>query len=417
MKRLLLPCLLGASGAAVAATESLQHPIGTAQGDAHPIATPVDYAVPDLPPSTPRAQDGGFSIRPSLVLLGDHSFFWQDDAGVAQVGEQRSRWELRAARLSLLGHVGTGFKISYQLAGEYKGFDGDPETDWQLTDLNITLPLGGRTKLQVGKAKEAFAYEMVGDAANLPASERVLSPFFVSRNTGLRLVHVWGPNRRGTLTLGLHNDSLDIGTSSSRGWDVSGRLTALVWDRPETDNFLHLGAAFRAVASEGTLRYRGRPGSNVASNFIDTGELPADGAFHHGFEALLNLRNLSFLGEWVSAQVDAPAIGNPRFSGWYVTGSWILTGETRPYDRNVGYARRVIPKGRWGAPELVLRYADVDLRDEQVDGGRFRRIDVGANWWATTRWKFGIAYGHVLLDKDDTRGRTDTLLTRIQWIY
>ncbi len=400
-------------------TESLQHPIGVAAGDAHPVQEPVDYAVPDLPVSGPPKSDGAFSIRPSLVLLGDHTSFWQDDASLAQVGEQRSRWEVRAARLQLLGHVGSGYRIRYQLAGEYKGFDGDPETDWTLTDLNITLPLGSRTTLQLGKAKEAFAYEMVGDAANLASAERVLSPFFVSRNTGARLIHVWGPAKRGTLSIGAHNDAWDIGTSSSaeRGWDFSGRLTALVWDDPDASSFLHLGAAIRAVGSNGQLRYRGRPGSNVADNFVDTGQLPADGAFHHGYEALLNIRNFSVLAERVHAAVDAPTLGNPQFTGWYVVGSWILTGETRPYDRNVGYARRVIPKQRWGAPELVVRYADVDLRDKQVDGGRFQRTDLGLNWWATTRWKFAVHWGHVWLDKDGLRGQTDTLLTRIQWIY
>ena len=65
------------------------------------------------------------------------------------------------------------------------------------------------------------------DAANLPVAERVLSPFFVSRNTGARLTHVWGPDKRGTLSLGLYNDEWDIGTSDARGWDASARITGL----------------------------------------------------------------------------------------------------------------------------------------------------------------------------------------------
>ena len=39
----------------------------------------------------------------------------------------------------------------------------------------------------MGKIKEPFVYEMVGDAANLPHVERLLSPFFVNRNIGFRL--------------------------------------------------------------------------------------------------------------------------------------------------------------------------------------------------------------------------------------
>lgn len=112
-------------------------------------------------------------------------------------------------------------------------------------------------------------------------------------------------------------------------------MTALVWDEPSAPNFLHLGASFRSVASAGTLRYRGRPGSNVTANFIDTGSFAADGAFHHGVEGLLDLRNMSLWGEWVAMQVNSPETGNPRFTGWHLAGSWVLTGEICPYDRNM----------------------------------------------------------------------------------
>jgi phosphate-selective porin OprO/OprP len=132
---------------------------------------------------------------------------------------------------------------------------------------------------------------------------------------------------------------------------------------------------------------------------------------------MLGLGPVQFAGEYVVADVDAPERGNPRFDGWYVTASWVLTGEARPYDRNVGYARRVIPKGRWGAPEIALRYARVDLNDEGIVGGAFERVDAGLNWWATTRWKAGVVWGRVWLDRLGTEGRTDTLLTRLQWVY
>jgi phosphate-selective porin OprO/OprP len=395
----------------------MQVPRGTATSDVLPGPAPA-YAIPDAPPARPLADGKGFDLRVSLAVLGDHTFFGQDATSVSQVGEQQDTWELRSARLSLLGSVGTGYRVAYQISGEYKGFDSDPETDWQLTDLSLTFPLGTRTKLTLGKTKQTFAYEMVGDAANLAVSERVLSPFFQSRNTGAKLTHVWGPAKRGTLTMGVYNDAWDLQNKDRRGVDGTARLTGLVWADDENDShYLHLGAAVRHVASKGTLRYRGRPGSNVSSNFVDTGSFEADGALHLGLEAMLALGPVSLQGEWVEAQVDSPQLGNPRFDGWYLTGNWVLTGDHRPYDRNVGYARRVMPSGRFGAPELVVRYADVDLRDSRVDGGRFRRTDVGLNWWATGRWKAGIVWGHVWLDKGGATGETDTLLTRIQWIY
>jgi phosphate-selective porin OprO/OprP len=416
---LLAAGLLAAAPALAQETVSLQVPRGTAEGESAHELSDKGYVIPDvLPPPPPPSETKFLDIRPSMVVLIDHTFFGQDDDSIAQVGEQPNDWELRAARLSFLGSIGGSYRVGFQVSGEYKGFDGDPETTWQLTDLSLTFPLGKRSKLILGKTKETFAYEMVGDAANLPAMERVLSPFFISRNTGAKFIHVWGPAKRGTLSVGVYNDAWDIQNADRRGWDTSARVTALVWADPDDDSrYLHIGAAFRDVASKGTLRYRGRPGSNVATNFVDTGKFDADGALHYGLEGMLALGPVSVQGEWVQAQVDAPTNGNPRFGGWYVTGSWVLSGDHRPYDRNVGYARRVVPKGRGGAPELVVRYSDVDLTDTQVDGGRFRRTDLGFNWWATRRWKAGIAWGHVWLDRNGLTGETDTLLTRIQWVY
>ncbi len=401
-------------------TVSLQVPRGAAEGDEAMASGPSNFIVPDLPLPEPKQPDspGLLDIRVSMVVLGDHTFFWQDQDSVGQVGTQPDDWELRAARLSFLGSIGGSYRVGFQLSGEYKGFDGDPETTWQMTDISLTFPMGTRTKLILGKTKQTFAYEMVGDAANLAAMERVLSPFFQSRNTGAKLTHVWGPAKRGTLSIGLYNDAWDVQNTDRRGWDASARVTALVWADPADDSrYLHLGAAMRNVASKGTLRYRGRPGSNVATNFVDTGKFEADGALHLGLEGMLALGPVSLQGEWIRADVDGPTVGNPEFGGWYLTGSWVLTGDHRPYDRNVGYARRVVPKGRWGAPELVVRHSDVDLTSTQVDGGRFQRTDLGLNWWATRRWKAGIAWGHVWLDRGGVTGQTDTLLTRIQWIY
>ncbi len=415
----ILAALLASAPAFAQDTASIYEPIGTATGNRSLLEDVKQYGIPDaVPRQEERTKPDPFRI--SLVMIGDYTAFWQDSDSVAQLGDQKNKFEVRAARLSFLGTFGGPISVSYQLAGEYKGFDSDPDTHWQMTDMNLTFGFGDRTKLTVGKTKETFVYEMVGDSANLPVVERVLSPFFQSRNTGLKFTHVWGTQKHGTISLGVYNDEWDIGTkdSAARGVDASARITAIPWVDPNDDsNYLHLGASVRNVASKGELRYKGRPGSNVSDNYIDTGSFDADGAFHLGGEAMLALGAFSIEGEYVTAWVDSPTLGNPTYTGWYVTGSWILTGDHRPYDRNVGYARRVVPQGRWGAHEIITRYSDVDLQNDAVDGGRFRRVDVGYNWWATQRWKLGVHYGHVWLDRFGTQGETDTLLTRLQYVY
>jgi len=98
----------------------------------------------------------------------------------------------------------------------------------------------------------------------------------------------------------------------------------------------------------------------------------------------------------------------------YITGSWVLTGESRPYDRTVGYARRIIPKSHWGALELVGRFSSEDLDSGSVKGGSFDKTYPGINWWATRRAKIGFGWGHTWLDRFGKTGETESLQTRLQ---
>ncbi|MGE5197995.1 MAG: OprO/OprP family phosphate-selective porin [Rhodospirillaceae bacterium] len=381
----------------------------------------MSFAFPDLPSdfadkTTLRWK--GFILRTDLALIVDYNAFAQDAASLSQVGEQQNQWEARAARLMLNGKV--GHYVTYLAAAEYKGFETDPETTWQITDLSITVPLGGpATKLTVGKTKETFAYEMVGDAANLPQQERVLNPFFVTRNVGAKVTHVFGRLHRMTASAGVFNDWFATGDRlADIGTDVTARVTGLLWDQDSGRRFLHLGVAGRYYGADGnTLRYKGRPESNVTDYYVDTANLAGDHAWHVGLEALWNHGPYSVLSEYVHASVASAASGNPGFWGAYVTGSWVLTGETRAYDRTVGYARRVQPAGRWGALELVARFSHVGLDDGVVRGGTFDKTYVAMNWWATRRWKLGAGWGHTWLDRFGTTGVTDSLQLRWQWVY
>jgi len=419
----LVLCIAGASTARAQAPES---DLAPAFGEyvAAPLAPPTQaFMIPDVPQSLldqARFKQRWITVAAGVVVLADYTAFKQDSASIKQVGKQDDQWDARAARLMVRGTLGADYKVNYLVAAEYKGFDSEAEDLWSLTDLSFTFPLDGpATKLTVGKTKETFCYEMVGDAANLPHPERVLSPFFVSRNVGAKVTHVFGAEQRATLSGGVFNDGFVSGDSpDDSGTDFSTRLTGLAWDQPDGTRFLHLGVSGRyAGADDNTMRYRGRPESNVSDYYVDTGALSGDHAWHLGLEALLNEGPFSVLAEYNRAWVDSPASGDPEFSGYYLTGSWILTGETRPYDRTVGYARRVMPQGRWGAPELVARFSHEDLDDGVVQGGSFDKTYLGLNWWATRRWKAGCGWGRTWLDRFDTTGITDSLMVRFQWIY
>ena len=111
-------------------------------GEFDPAPLPeASFLVPDIPsaPPVPGAAPKFFTFKVGLVVIADYSAFGQDPESVSQVGRQRDQWDDRAARLMFRGNLG---KVNYLLAGEYKGFETDPEDLWQLTDVSLTFPVG-----------------------------------------------------------------------------------------------------------------------------------------------------------------------------------------------------------------------------------------------------------------------------------
>jgi phosphate-selective porin len=195
----------------------------------------------------------------------------------------------------------------------------------------------------------------------------------------------------------------------SSGNNFAGRLTGVPYWSGSGSDYVHLGVGLRYVgADEGTLQFRGRPESNVTDYYVNSGALAGDHAKELSLESLWGHGPLFLSAEYARAWVDAPNSGNPRFWGAYLAASYVLTGEHRPYDKRVAYARRILPEGRWGAWEVVGRYSHVDVQDNVVDGGIFDRGTVGINWWATRRWKIGLDYGLINLDRFGQKTPLDT---------
>lgn len=383
------------------------------------------FIVPDLPAEVEemaQVKSPWFTLKPGLSLLFDYNVIAQDALNESYVGPMKSQFDVRSARAMLRGTMGSGYKVAYLIAGEYRGFETSPDNNWNVTDVSLTFPLGTEdVKLTAGKTKETFGYEMVGDAANLPQQERVLSPFFVSRSVGVKILAVLGEEHRMTVSGGVFNDSWISSDELSRsGTDITFRLTGLALDADDGHSFLHLGFALRYAGAEGgMLRFSGRPASNVTPNYVDTKSVPGDHSTNVGLEMLWNEGPFSVLAEYNRAELAGTAFDAPGFGGFYVTGSWVISGETRKYDRTVGYARRVMPTKHWGAPELVVRYGRVDLNDGGIAGGEFDLVALGVNWWATRRAKLGVNWQHVWLDRlaNGSNGNSDIVIMRLQYVY
>jgi len=169
--------------------------------------------------------------------------------------------------------------------------------------------------------------------------------------------------------------------------------------------FLHVGLSTNVLfSSSDTLRYRSRPESYIAPYVIDTGNMSANSAMALGVEAAFVNGPFSLQGEILHSWVDQTTGNNLDFGGYYVSASWFLTGESRPYDPKSGTLTRVSPrkdfdwkKKTWGAFEVAGRYSFTNLTDQNVQGGRLNMLMGGLNWYLTPhiRWYFNAGWGRV----------------------
>ena len=377
---------------------------------------------PDIPDAwleAARYKNEHFSVAILFGGLLDYTILDQDQQSIDQVGKQENEFESRSVRFLFAGTLDFMGPWSYVVAAEYNGYDRKPEDRaFYFVDAAVSRHFAhGSGRLRIGKQKQPFVYEMVGDSANLMHHERFLEPFFVSRSWGVSYMHTWREKRLG-IQMGWYNNWFAEGGSfSGKGNQWAVRMTGLPIWRDEGARLLHVGISARYQEDEdGFLRYRGRPGSHVTDFYVDSGEFETDYALSLGLEALWQGDGLTILGEYVKAWVAADNFGNPRFNGYYVTASYLFNGELRPYGKMLRYSRRVRPAGGWGALEPFVRFGRVDLDDTEIKGGSMGKWYVGLNWWATRRWKMSVGYGDIELDRFGDVGLTKQVLFRLQWI-
>lgn len=173
------------------------------------------------------------------------------------------------------------------------------------------------------------------------------------------------------------------------------------------------------------IRFRERPELRVDSTrLIDTGTINADHAYAAGVELAGNWRNFYLQGEDYRFGIERAkptALSNPNFSGYYLQGSWVITGE--PHRYNMATASYQAPRpyvpftaaGGFGAWELALRYSHTDLNYQPgnagtaaaaaaVRGGEQNILSFGLNWYLNPNMRFLLDYSRIQVDRLNPAG-------------
>lgn len=216
---------------------------------------------------------------------------------------------------------------------------------------------------------------------------------------------------------------------------IVGRYTrAMAWRK---DYLLHFGVNGTYVLVPGhktpegqpksfPIRFLNTPEIDVDDTpLIDTGDIDARHTTVLGAEFAAQHKNLYLQAEgfWFGVQRHGAVSGDPNFTGFYVQGSWILTGERRRFDRSrraFAFPKPDAPlgKGGLGAWELGFRYSVMDLNYRAgvpgevadpggVRGGRQEILGAALLWYPRPRVRLMLNYLHVRVDRLNPAGLAD----------
>jgi phosphate-selective porin OprO/OprP len=356
----------------------------------------------------------------------------QDTNSLLQYGdlEQYDGGEVRALRFGIFGTINFEKPWVYTIAGATnafdKGFESDSPDDVTLFDWRLDIPFFRHSVMSIGKQKEPISMERLTGMVFLPWQERSTpaDAFLPSRNVGI----VWNgsnPDRYSSWAFGAFNDWIDSGEDFDEGsYQWVGRLTWAPLRSEDDSNLLHLGLGYRYSSADQGIRFRSEPEFNKSPTFVDTAfgmdqtVLPADSMETWNVELSWRRGPLWLASEYFRTDIDSNELGNPSFDGYYVSASWVLTGEMRPYNKKNGLfrpvpvARTVYQNGK-GAWEVAARYSETDLVDGQIQGGATQIASLGVNWWLTPFFSLGLNYRYIWSELDGLEGTSSGYMTRI----
>ncbi len=404
-----------------------------------------DYR-PNSALTSPRRLDDGVNVRRARIgvigkFLGDWNYALIYDFGGSSDGFDSTASVGGNSVGFLPGGALSGVENAYLSYTGFKPFGGKLAIEGGVMDLPYTLDEATSSNdilfMERASAGVVATNIAAGDFRSAFGSRWYSDTFWAG-------AYVTGPT-----TGAIHSASSINPNGTTEQYGVAARAAGQILSGK--DYSLHLGgdAQFliqpphNLVAGSQTLALSDRPELRIdPTTLVTTGALAnVSAAQVYSAEAAGNYGPLFFQGEyfWFNIERNAvtglPPIGAPNlhFQGGYAEASYVLTGESHPYNTSSAAYGGIVPKdpfslssGGWGAWEIAGRFSTIDLNDQLasangVAGGRQNIYTVGLNWYANRNVRLMLNYLHGDIAKQasptnfaDTGAKFDALAMRTQ---
>jgi len=380
---------------------------------------------------TIRTGDGNFELALRSRVHFDTGAYFQDDDKLPAIAPGRdlgSGANFRRARVGLEGKFMRDW--GYQLEVNFGGSGGESAGSINYAWLSYSgiKPL----TFYIGALKPSMTLDDTTSSNEIP---------FIERAAAINMATSFGGGDSRT-AVGVRGNNDNFYASLYYTGGVIGE-----GGTDEQSNLVGR-AAYRFVLSEGANLHIGASGTNVfefsqpsggtvgpvftlqdrpelridGTRLTSTGTLNAEDAQVYGPELGFNWKNFYAQGEYYRYDIDRRGASEANFDAWYVQGTYILTGETRPYDMKSASFGGPKPNGPLGfggsigAVELAARYSAANLDDNEsnatclgtvsggsatlnpaatsncIRGGDQDIITLGVNWYPNRNVRFMLNY-------------------------
>ncbi len=353
----------------------------------------------------------------SLSLNGRIQQDFLLDANVP--AEDQDGGELRRARVGVRARYGRDWRarISVDIDNNNETANNQNNGEVILRDASVEYT-GFPVRIELGRFQEPFGLASYGSSRSTVFVERP-SPTQFGPDYGLGGALNYRGKRFG-VTVGAFSKSGGDFVNGDRPEDsVTGRFTL----NPLRGDYtlLHLGVSGSLRKSDDPrgLRIQGSPETVLVGGLTPRGPRVATAQSYslYNGEVAVQRGPLLVQAEYIVANGEDGVGGD----GYYIEGSWALTGERRDYStRNGNFGgidprRPVFGKGRngFGALEVGLRYSSTSLTEGEGDKGSV--YGAALNWYPHEHVRLSLNYLHVTRERfAAAKDEADVFLTRVQ---
>ncbi len=400
-----------------------------APAHAQTAAAPAQTPAPAAPAAQPvagwqdgifvQSADGNNRLQFNVLIQADGRFTTDSPSAFVDT------FSIRRVRPYLQGRVAKYF--DFRLTPDFG--NGAPAIQDAYFDTRFSTAF----RVRVGKDKTPVGLELLYSDPGLFFPERSLvSGLVPNRDDG---VQVQGDLAAGKVSyaLGVFNGVPDGGSSSTEidannGKDVAGRILLQPFRSSKTPasalNNLYFHLGFSTGKQTGALpSFK----TSVGQTFFSYSGANADGQRVRVSPAVAYFyKRAGVFLEYARTSQDISKSGVKDTidnDGWDVSAVWNLTGE----NATSGVVRPKKPfdpaAGRWGAAQLVARYAELRVDQAAFDRGfaaaganqKAQQVSVGVNWYAVQFIKYYLEYEHTSFKGGPTARPTEnTIFLRAQ---